>query len=423
MNNIRSRYKKIISISLIVGLASQINIGIMNSGFVVSAGIIFLITFLFYYEDLDPIPTGIISGIFVYIFRLIAHYISKGNLDHIAFSYIFEVVFYIAYSIIYSSLINKSKESEINSIFTIMVICDFSANLIEIMIRTIMGYSPSIWEAGPTLFIVSIMRSIIIWLMINAFKYYGLLLLKEEHEKRYKKLLWLTSQLKSELYWIEKNMDHIERVMTESYELFEKIQNKVDIDTWSNRALAIASNVHEIKKENNLVIRGIKEITENELEDRGMEYKDIINILSETMKRESKRLDKDIEFEFKINNNFFVTKHYFLISILRNLIMNSMDAIDTKSHGKIKITNHMEDNNHVFMVKDNGEGINEEDLNLVFSPGFSTKINYDTGEINRGLGLSIIQNLVVEQSKGDIKVLSKLGQGTSFYIYIPMGEI
>ncbi|KAF5028192.1 Sensor histidine kinase GlnK [anaerobic digester metagenome] len=246
------------------------------------------------------------------------------------------------------------------------------------------------------------------------------MLTKREHEDRYKKLLWLTSQLKTEIFWIEKNMDNIEKVMSQSYNLFEQISNNKNKDNWANNALNIARDVHEIKKENGLVVRGIKSITENKLNDNGMEYKDINNILLETMIRESKNINKHIEFEFIMGENFYTEKHYYLMSVLRNLIMNSMDAIsESQFDAKISVVHSVDEIDHIFQISDNGSGINENDINEIFSPGFSTKINYDTGEINRGLGLSIVQYIVEEQLKGEVKVNSKLGIGTIFNINIP----
>ena len=74
---------------------------------------------------------------------------------------------------------------------------------------------------------------------------------------------------------------------------------------------------------------------------------------------------------------------------------------------------------HLFIVADNGIGIDEEGLKHIFSPGFSTKINYDTGEVNRGLGLTIIKYIAEEQLDGKVNVISTKGKGTSFYISIP----
>lgn len=403
-----------------VAIASQVNIGLLNSNFKVSAGIIILVTLLFYYEDLNPVTTGIISGINVFALRVIVYYAMRGSNNEVMISYTLEILFYLFYSIFYFLLINKNNKNNVNYIFVVLIISDFGANLIEILVRNLMDSSPFIFEAIFTLFVVSILRSTIIWLVLNVFKYYRMLLIKDEHEYRYKKLLWLTSQLKTEMFWIEKNMDNIEKVMAESYQLFEKINLDNDKESWANRALNIAREVHEIKKENGLALRGLKEITEKELNDKGMEYKDIISILSETMKREVNRIEKDINLEFSVGEDFFTSKHYYLMSVLRNLIMNSMDAIsDSQKEAKISIKHEIEDDQHLFIVSDNGSGIDDEGLKLIFSAGFSTKINYSTGEINRGLGLSIVQYIVEEQLAGKVSVSSKLNMGTSFYIYIP----
>ncbi len=408
-------------VSVIVTLASQISIGLMSSDFRVSAGIILFVILIYYYKELKPIPTGILSGLMVNFLRLIIFYLSSREYKNPIPSYHLEILFYAFYAIIYSILIDKVNKSNNNSIFIVMVISDFCANIIEIFIRAKLDAAPFPWEITTTLFFVAIVRSSIAWFALNLFKYYRMFLLKEEHERRYKRLLWLTSQLKTEMYWMEKNMDNIEKVMSDSYKLFELINLNEDKDSWSDRAVNIARDVHEIKKENGLAVRGIKEIIEfEELKDKGMNFKDIISILFDTMNREIKRLGKDIQLEYNIEDNFYTSKHYYLMSIFRNLLMNAIEAIpSTQKDAKISISQIIDKDQHLFIVSDNGVGIDEEGLKNIFSPGFSTKINYDTGEVNRGLGLTIIKYIVEEQLEGKVSVRSTLGNGTSFYISIP----
>jgi len=66
-------------------------------------------------------------------------------------------------------------------------------------------------------------------------------------------------------------------------------------------------------------------------------------------------------------------------------------------------------------VKDNGQGIKKDDLNHIFDPFFTTK---PTGT---GLGLSIVYR-IVEEHRGDIKVDSEPGIGTTFTILLPTEE-
>jgi two-component system sensor histidine kinase YcbA len=412
--------KKIISASILVALASQINLGLSESDFVVSAGVIIFVTFLYYYEDINSISMGMLSAVMVFLLRLAVYQVTIGYNNDVFIAYMPEMLFYIFYPLLYKLLIKNGRKHNIGFVFFALISCDFLLNSIEVFFRYFIFADTIIIEVIPSLLVVSIVRSSLVLAILVAFNYYDLMLTKREHEDRYKKLLWLTSQLKTEIFWIEKNMDNIEKVMSQSYNLFEQISNNQNKDNWANNALNIARDVHEIKKENGLVVRGIKSITENELNDNGMEYKDINNILLETMIRESKNINKHIEFEFVMGENFYTDKHYYLMSVLRNLIMNSMDAIsESQFDAKISVVHSVDEIDHIFQISDNGSGINENDINEIFSPGFSTKINYDTGEINRGLGLSIVQYIVEEQLKGEVKVNSKLGIGTIFNINIP----
>ena len=66
-------------------------------------------------------------------------------------------------------------------------------------------------------------------------------------------------------------------------------------------------------------------------------------------------------------------------------------------------------------IQDTGEGIEQEKLENIFDPFFSTKPN------GMGLGLSIVHR-IIEEHQGDINVESEAGKGTSFTIILPAGE-
>ena len=76
----------------------------------------------------------------------------------------------------------------------------------------------------------------------------------------------------------------------------------------------------------------------------------------------------------------------------------------------------------MFEITDNGPGIPRENLTQIFNPGFSTKINFQTGEISRGLGLNLVEDVVKNQLQGSIRVESRPGE-TTFYISIPKNQL
>jgi signal transduction histidine kinase len=66
-------------------------------------------------------------------------------------------------------------------------------------------------------------------------------------------------------------------------------------------------------------------------------------------------------------------------------------------------------------ILDNGVGMDELTQHKIYEPFFTTK---DVGE-GTGLGMSIVYN-TIKKHNGTIKLVSKLGEGTSFLIQLPI---
>ncbi len=111
--------------------------------------------------------------------------------------------------------------------------------------------------------------------------------------------------------------------------------------------------------------------------------------------------------------------------VLINLAMNGIQAMP--KGGDLEIGLHrisachptlnsgIEQNFVAIDVKDEGEGISENNINHLFEPFFTTK---NVGE-GTGLGLSIAYGIIREHG-GWIDVKSKVGEGSCFTIYIPL---
>jgi two-component system, NtrC family, sensor kinase len=104
-----------------------------------------------------------------------------------------------------------------------------------------------------------------------------------------------------------------------------------------------------------------------------------------------------------------------LQQIFLNIINNAFSAMKTAGRLNIVIRHHSDENTIVATITDNGCGISEGDMGKIFEPFFSTK----TRQGGTGLGLSITYGLAMELG-GKINVASKLGQGTSFFITLPI---
>jgi signal transduction histidine kinase len=111
-----------------------------------------------------------------------------------------------------------------------------------------------------------------------------------------------------------------------------------------------------------------------------------------------------------------------LRQVFTNIILNARDAIkktfdDKKRQGEIKVRAYQEGMFLVVEVQDDGCGIPPQDIDKIFDPFFTTK---DIGE-GTGLGLSVSLR-IIERHGGKIEASSKVGQGTTMRVELPIGE-
>ncbi len=102
-----------------------------------------------------------------------------------------------------------------------------------------------------------------------------------------------------------------------------------------------------------------------------------------------------------------------LQQVFLNLIINAEQAIG--EYGRIEIAARRTDDGYVQVdVSDTGPGIPPEHLDQIFDPFFTTK---EAGK-GTGLGLAIVYG-IVEKHGGYIEVSSKVGEGTTFSVFLP----
>jgi signal transduction histidine kinase len=101
---------------------------------------------------------------------------------------------------------------------------------------------------------------------------------------------------------------------------------------------------------------------------------------------------------------------------LNNLYKNAIQAIPEERKGVIQLELYQQDDNAIIKVTDNGTGIPADVQPRVFSPNFSTKNS------GMGMGLAICKN-IIESFNGDIYFETKEGEGTSFFVVMPLKEV
>lgn len=104
-----------------------------------------------------------------------------------------------------------------------------------------------------------------------------------------------------------------------------------------------------------------------------------------------------------------------LNQIFLNLLVNASHAITDS--GLIRISTRVVEDHVRIAMTDNGKGIAPEHLQRIFDPFFTTK---PIGE-GSGLGLSLSYG-IIKKHRGRIEVSSKLGEGTTFEIWLPISQ-
>jgi PAS domain S-box-containing protein len=147
----------------------------------------------------------------------------------------------------------------------------------------------------------------------------------------------------------------------------------------------------------------------------------ITTLIEPAILEKGNSLTREIERPVNIHADYDRIKE-----VLLNLVSNANEATD---HGNIIIRSYkhvmlseadlpghtVQSSNIIVEIEDNGCGIQEENINRVFDPFFTTR---PTGT---GLGLSITKR-IVEEHGGRIEVESIRGSGAKFKIYIPLQE-
>ena len=101
-----------------------------------------------------------------------------------------------------------------------------------------------------------------------------------------------------------------------------------------------------------------------------------------------------------------------LNQVLLNLYLNAMQAIGRD--GVIHVSASEADRQRVkIVVKDSGKGMSDEELQIIFTPYFTTKAD------GTGLGLAVVQN-IIEQHGGTIRAESQPGAGAIFTLWLPV---
>lgn len=413
MKNIRT----MVLISAVVALGTTFSLDFFMEGFIITLSIILLPILLYANSHINPFQTCIFVAVISPGFRMLLTYMETHNLQWAFAVEAPSVLFYVAYGLIYTWSWTENSKHEITRHFMTLLMADFFSNLTEVSIRA--GTVPHDYRLVKALFTIAIVRAVIAVCGIIGLKYYKSFLSREEHESRYRRLLLMMSSFKSEIYFMNMNMKNIESIMGKSFKAYKIADEGGVAEEFRTLVLDISKDVHEIKKDYIRVIKGLEELSETRMEIKPMNIRDIVGLLIHSLDDVSGDQKATVDVVTRVNADFWVRDHFYLMSILRNLVVNAIEACGGNGHGRIELNISQEGELVHMKVRDNGNGIKSADAEFIFNPGFSTKYNPSSGDMNRGLGLTLVRELIEQHFGGSIALESVFGAYTLFHISIP----
>lgn len=132
--------------------------------------------------------------------------------------------------------------------------------------------------------------------------------------------------------------------------------------------------------------------------------------------KEKKRLDVDI----RLQTLMLMGDPFRLSQILNNLLSNALKFSTEGGWIKVEVLQFGSGDypKYKFVVRDNGIGMSQEYLKHIFEPYFREQKFRGNQISGTGLGMPIVKNLV-SQMNGEIRVESRLGEGTTFTVILP----
>jgi two-component system sensor histidine kinase YcbA len=238
----------------------------------------------------------------------------------------------------------------------------------------------------------------------------------QEHQQKQHMLL-LISNLYEEVIQLNKSQKNAEAVTRNCYKIYENLQDQatiIDPPKLASEILSIAGQVHEIKKDNQRIYAGLRQLTNNrELKDY-MPTTTLVDLIIESNRKYAKALEKEITFSSHVDLQLPALHVYTVLSLVNNLVANAVEAIEKA--GTIELHFTKIDDMIKIQISDTGIGISPQKVPLLFKPGYTTKFD-SIGNPSTGVGLAYVKHLT-EELHGNIIVTVE--DKTSFLLSIPL---
>ena len=354
--------------AFLIALASQISINLFTQEFNISVAVILLPVLFFLTPDIPLFPTAALAAPGVFLLRCLIQGVTASSLQGCIPAHAPELFFYLTYGLLFDLYARHRPFHPFRARLCLPLVgIDVCANFVELLIRLGWGvFSPSLLVQ---LLVVGAGRTLFAYLIIRTLDNYGFQVLRREDAERYQRLLLMTATLKSEVAWMDKGTALIENTMNAAYRLYSQLRSGGADGEAAGTALTIAKDIHEVKKEYFLIMRGISEALERASTIPGMELEELFSILTHSVERAAQASGKEVVCTTSLSDNLYTTQHHYLMSIFRNLLNNALEAAQTGHTAHLVLTQRREGSEFLFTIADDCGGIPPQRIAQILYPG------------------------------------------------------
>ena len=252
---------------------------------------------------------------------------------------------------------------------------------------------------------------------------------------------------------IRVDVDRLNKLMNQAGELVLEKNRLIQISQQLKQMYAGVSEIGNLDSLNNSLGMVTTEIQESVMQMRMLPIANVFRKFPRLIRDLAKEKNKKVELiisgeETELDRTVIESIGDPLVHLLRNAIDHGLEDGPTRvksgksETGKVYLSAFQEGNHVVVELRDDGAGIkpefisskaiekgvitedelslmsNRDIINLIFKPGFSTakKITDVSG---RGVGMDVVYSNI-SKLNGSVDILSKVGEGTTFKIKIPL---
>ncbi|OLN22290.1 ATP-binding protein [Domibacillus antri] len=408
----------IILMIITVPLAGELKFYPFNETFRIGLGAPVMFFFLLLLQKVSFILPGFLTGAAVVLFRVTVD-LMTGNTENAVLSFQHHIpafFFYLTYACLFQ-LVNIKRFRHWSLIIGLIgLLTELIANGIELLIEYFLLQSTISFDEVIEMVIIAFIRCFVVVSFFNMVKLYEAQSREKQIREQNEHMMMLISNLYEEAVYLKKTLKNAETVTKESYDLYRAL--KEDEHAMSQRALRIAGEIHEIKKDNQRIFAGLSKLIAKESHKDYMSAEELIELIIDMNEKYSLLLGKQIVFTHTIKGNHSNYHVYTILSLVNNVVANAVEAIVESGTVHVEL---LEGGQMMkFHVYNSGSAVPEKYDQVIFEPGFTTKYD-EHGNPSTGIGLAYVKE-AVSNFGGDV-FFKNQKDGVVFSILLPTHQL